>query len=215
MKLNWLSTPFNEVALFFIVVFLVEHFSYSQHKELQKYLIPIDKIGLENSSLRLDGFYYTKEVKVRNGDTLRFIAPLILFENGTAHYWDYIGDGQRNRTVKVKGKKCSLDSIGNKSFKPILEYTECFLHSLKYKEVKSIYSVNKRAIKIQNRHLNNLSQLNGLVINDTTFVFKKFTNYNNKDIRDFDELWHFYKAKKPNSSKMKPKKFYKQKISPK
>lgn len=207
---------------YFIVIVLLNQLTYSQNNDLKKYIIPIENLGINNSNLRTDGFYYTKYMNVNeNNDTIRFIGVRFLYTDGSMINMDTFGDGAAmNETVRQNGKKCILDSIGRKSYDRILEYTACALQSKKYRVKKnyglwSFFSTNEKSIKIQHYHnKGRLVHNAGIIINDTTFVLKKRTIYNTQEIKDIYFVNHFYKTVKPDFSKVKPLKFYKQKISP-
>jgi hypothetical protein len=184
--------------------------SYGQKRNIKNHLIPKNKIGLNNNNLKINGYYYTKHIDIKiPRDTIKYIAPLVLFENGSAFRYDYVGNGKGISKRSFGDTTCFLNEEGKKNFSNITEYFACLLPSLEFKEVYTVYAVYDRIIKIQRKYKKYLREETGIIINDSTFVINKVIDYTNKEMNDVEEIYFFKKAIKPDSSKLKLKKFYK------
>ena len=93
----------KNTLIILLLLFYINGFS---QKRIKENLISKDQIGLTNSNLKINGFYYTKFIRIRNRrDTIKFIAPIILFKNGAVITSDYLGNGSGNFEKKILGKK--------------------------------------------------------------------------------------------------------------
>jgi len=197
----------KNIILFLLVLSFSD--SFAQNQEIEKYLIPKENIGKKNSNLKLNGFYYTKYIRLKSeNDTIKFIAPLFLFKNGIIAGSDYVGNGIDIRK-RVFQKKCVLNKKSKKKFITIISFFECFSPSIKYDRAYTIYSINKTTIKTQSLANNKLFGSTGIILNDSTFVIKKLLDYNNKKVEDVNQVFYFRESIKPDSSKLKLTDIYK------
>ena len=181
---------------------------FSQDEEINKYLIPKEKIGLNNSNLRIDGFYYSKHKHlIYTNDTIRYISPLFLFKNGTSAYSDYLGNGSAIINKKVLGKRCKINMPNKKEFSEVISFFKCFAPSIKYKKSFSNFYIKDSTIKIQTIFKNVFLEDRGKILNDTSFIIKKRIDYYNKSIKDVNIIYHFEKSTKPKQPKPKYKTF--------
>lgn len=205
------SSTLRVILLFIIVVAQLAPIRlHGQKKVIKKHLIPKDKIGRNKSNLKINGYYYTKHIDIKvPRDTIKYIAPLVLFENGSAFIYDYVGNGKGIYKRSFGDTTCFLNEEGKKNFSNITAYFTCLLPSLEFKDVYTVYAIYDRIIKIQRKHKKYLREETGIIINDSTFVINKVIDYTNKKMNDVEQIYFFKKAIKPDSSKLKLNKFYK------
>jgi len=199
----------KNIILFLLIFSFFE--SFAQNETIKRYLIPKESIGIKNSNLKLNGFYYTKYIRLKSEkDTIKFIAPLILFENGIYTNYDYTGNGGDIKK-KVLQKMCVLNKKSKKKFRTIISFFECFSPSIKHDKAYNVYSINKKTIKMQILFKNRLIGRTGIILNDSTFVINKLLDYNNKKIEDVNLVYYLKKSVKPDSTKLKLKHIYSRK----
>lgn len=191
----------KKILLIFALLSYLSNFSQDEKKK--KRLIPKEKIGLNNSKIKLNGFYYSKHVRLNYfNDTIRFISPIILFKNGTVAHSDYIGNGSGTLEKTVLGKKCTLKIPHKKSFKEVVSFFNCYLPSIKYKKVYSFYSIEGKSIRIQTLYKGDLKEEKGVILNDSTLLIKKIIDYNSNKIEHVNLLYYFKKSIKPKEPKL-------------
>lgn len=181
------------------ILILYSLFAFPQKSNIKKHLISKDKLGLNNSNLKIDGFYYTKYIDVYSKkDSIKYIFPIFLFENGTLGSFDYLGNGSVTLRKKVLGKKCILKMPNKKDFKKVVSFLKCYAPSIKYKKAYNFFYVNKNIIITQTLYKNKVIESRGIILNDSTFIIKKRLNYFTKKIDNVNLLYHFEKSIKPS-----------------
>ena len=198
----------------FLFLFILTYINiFSQDEEINKYLIPKEKIGLNKSNLRIDGFYYTKFLRVfAKKDTVKFIQPLILFKNGAVSFSDYLGNGTGTIRKKVLGKECYLKMPNYKDYKHIVSFFKCYSPTLKTKKVNNFFSIEGKLIRIQTIINKTKIERKGLILNDSTFIIKKLIDYNTKKIEVVNLIYYYEKSLKPKQPKFNYKLNFNEKI---
>lgn len=158
--------------------------------------IPIDKVGVHNSNIRLDGFYYERRMEINSkNDTIRYIAPMIFFKNGTFISPDFIGNSSMTLRFKKGKKKCKLKPKQN--FDTIIDFFKCYCEVIDSIDRNSIYSVDGNVIRIQSFQNGLIYEGQGVVINDSTFVMNKSINYRYNFVKNYKSIYKFQLSKKP------------------
>ena len=164
-------------------------------------IIPKEKIGVHNRTIKLDGFYYNKRINVRSvKDTAKYIDPIIFFEDGTVLNFDYIGNSSSTLSVKEKGKKCALKP--RQDFDTIIDFFKCYSEVVD-KEINSVYSIDGNIIRIQHIGPNYFMEQRGVVVNDSVFVLHKSINYLTKKESNLNYIYQFQTSKRPNPTGFK------------
>ena len=143
MKITKLKT-----LLFYI--FLSSFVLTAQNEFSSKSPIPVDSIGVHNRNFRLDGFYYEGGMKITpDNDTIRSIAPMIFFKNGTVIPFDSFGSSSRTLRYKKGKKKCKLRP--KQDFDTIIEFIKCFFEvvDMSNRDGYPVYSIDGNQLRIQ------------------------------------------------------------------
>ena len=158
--------------------------------------IPIDKVGVHNRNIRLDGFYYERKMEINSkNDTIRYIAPMIFFKNGTISSFDFIGNSSMTLRFKKGKKKCKLKPKQN--FDTIIEFFKCYCEVIDLIDRNSIYSIDGNVIRIQSFQNGLIYEGQGVVLNDSTFVMNKSINYRYNFVTNYKKIYEFQLSKKP------------------
>ncbi|GAB1308548.1 hypothetical protein KH5_12310 [Urechidicola sp. KH5] len=196
MKIVKLNTILFYILLFPLVLT-------AQDELNSKKPIPIDKVGVHNSNLRIDGFYYQRKSKIKSkNDTIRYISPIIFFKNGAVFPFDYIGNSSMTLRFKKGKKKCKLKPKQN--FDTIINFFKCYSEIINSRDKYPIYSVDGNVIRIQSFRNGLIYERQGMVINDSTFVMYKSINYLNNTVKNDKSIYKFQLSKKPDSTIIKP-----------
>lgn len=165
----------------------------SQEDTLEKYRISEDNAGIKNNELRTDGYYYAVSLSYNKKlqDSVYKILPKIIYTNGAVLGFDSFGSNYKKLKKKSKGKKCILKPKSD--VETILSFFECYISSYKYREAHSIFQVNSKSIKIQYSSYDRLNEKRGVILNDSTFMLKKFFNYKAKYKTNTHEVYFFKK----------------------
>src|SRR5690606_4096499 len=175
----------------------------AQNVDFDKYLIPKEKIGVHNRTFKLDGFYYSKHIHIKSiNDTARYIAPVILYKNGTGMNFDYIGNGYRAVTEKDNNDGCTL--AYRSGFDSIIKYFKCYSKSIKKRILSNVFSIDGNSIRIQHLGVDYLIEMRGVIINDSTFLINNLMNYKTKEVTPLNHIYQFQASTPPESKKIKP-----------
>lgn len=174
----------------------------SQENIYSKKIIPKGKIGINNQSFKIDGFFYCKRLDRQSENyTAKFIDPIIFFKDGTLMNFDYIGNSSMTLKIKNKGNNCVLKP--KQDYETIIDFFKCYVATVKRTEINSIYSINKNIIRIQYIGKNFFVEDRGIVLNDSTFVIKMRYDYKtNKSVKKNFE-YQYKASNKPDSTNLK------------
>lgn len=189
-------------AFCFLAVLLCASCAVIYNKEQ---ILDVNSIGIHNSSLRLDGYYY-QELEVEtypyyrnqyNGysqdSTKEFtqvrIVPRVLFPDGNAHSFGAFSGFQENSGFNFE-YKCAL--FDNNTLESALDHFECYLNNLPEKYYnfmtkkskiwgQGVFKTtgNEIVIQIFYNHMGDyyLYEERGDILNDSTFVLTTATDF--------------------------------------
>ena len=190
-----------------IIIYLLIFFGYlklySQNNIPTDLLVQKEKIGINNQNFKINGFYYSKHIRIKSKtDTVKYIHPIIFFENGMVVPFDFIGNSSNTLKRKGNGKKCKLKP--RQDFNTIINFFRCYTEIVDKKKVFTVYSINSNMIRWQSITPKVFVEGRGVILNDTTFIYNQSLNYITKEFENKSQIYHFKASKKPDSTKLKP-----------
>lgn len=182
----------------------------------KKKVMDINDIGLTKNELRLDGYYYQKEIfqshpyklsgNVQIIDTSQTyeqirILPCVLYSDGSVSKLGSYSGVQDINAFRYD-IKCSFS--GNNTFDSAMEYFECYFKNMKERNNRKssiwdqgVYKVDGEKITLQifynvwgNYYL---YEERGRILNDTTFILNHAIDYQNGETYDIKEQFYFKK----------------------
>lgn len=159
-----------------------------------------EKISKKTNKLRLNGFYYTKYIQPIKGsnDSMKFIAPLVLYNDGTLKIHDYIGNqsGHYDYDRKKIKDTSNLKMPNLKNHQLAVDYFKCYELNLEPNNRRSgVYKINGNFITLQINADKELIHEKGIILNDTTFLINKELRFYKEKITTLNKVYYFSKNK--------------------